>query len=116
MRIDPSTCFPYYFVVWALLGVFSWLWVRSRPTPQEKKKWSDRSSMISGVFVTGFICFILILREQYFAIPFFLAVGIVIVVLNRRNTFYCDACGKYSFTRNPFSSSFHCPHCGHRLR
>jgi predicted RNA-binding Zn-ribbon protein involved in translation (DUF1610 family) len=116
MNSDPAAgYFPYYFVVWAMLAMFSWLWIRTRPTPREKKRWSDRFALLGGVFVTGFICFVLILWKQYAAIPIFLAAGALIGFLNLRNSFYCDDCGKRSQTRS-FSSSFYCPHCGHKLR
>ena len=73
-------------------------------------------TVATAVFVTGFICFVLILWKQYFGIPIFLGVGIMITLLNLRNTFYCDACGKRTYSPRWFSSSFHCPHCGHKLR
>jgi hypothetical protein len=88
MKPDPAaTYFPYYFVIWALLGISSWLWIRSRQTPQEKKKWFDRFCIVIGMFVTGFICFTLVLWKQYFGIPIFLAAGVAITILNLRNTF-----------------------------
>jgi predicted RNA-binding Zn-ribbon protein involved in translation (DUF1610 family) len=115
MNPDPAAGhFPYYFAVWAMLAVFSWLWIRTRPTPREKKRWSDRVTVLGSVFVTGFI-FVLILWKQYAAIPIFIAVGALIGFLNLRNNFYCDDCGKRSQARS-LSSSFYCPHCGHQLR
>ena len=116
MNPDPAAgYFPYYFAVWAMLAIFSWLWIRTRPTPCEKKRWSDRVTVLSSVFVTSFICFVLVLWKQYAAIPIFIAAGALIVFLNLRNSFYCDNCGKESQARS-FSSSFHCRHCGHKLR
>jgi hypothetical protein len=117
MKPDPAAPYiPLYFIGWAFLAIFIWLWIRSRPTPQEKKLWSDRMSIILGVFVTGFICFILMLWKQYSGIPIFVAFGALIVYLNVRNTFYCESCGKRSTSHNWFTRSFHCPHCGHKLQ
>jgi predicted RNA-binding Zn-ribbon protein involved in translation (DUF1610 family) len=117
MNSGPAVSyFPLYFAGWAFLAIFSWLWIRSRPTPQEKKLWSDRMSIIAAVFVTGFICFVLVLWRQYAAIPIAAASGALIAYLNVRNTFYCDACGKRSTSHIWFTRSVHCPHCGHKLR
>ena len=114
MKPDPAApYFPLYFIGWAFLAVFTWLWIRSRPTAQEKKLWSDRMSIIGAVFVGGFMCFALALWKQYFAIPIVAGVVTLIAYLNVRNTFYCESCGKRSSSsQNSFADSFHCPHCG----
>ena len=118
MKADPAApYFPFYFVGWALLALFTWLWIRSRPTAQEKKLWWDRMSIIGAVFVGGFLCFTLALWKQYFAIPICAGFITLIAYLNVRNTFYCGSCGKRaSSSQNWFADSFHCPHCGHKLR
>ena len=118
MKPDPAAqYFPFYCAGCAILALSSWLWVRSRPTPQEKKLWSDRTSIIGDVFVVGFMCFFLVLWRQYIAVPIFIAFGVFIAYLNIRNMFYCDSCGKRSTSSYGWSTrSFHCPHCGHKLR
>ena len=107
---------PYYFAGWATIALVSWLWVRSRPTPREKKIWSTRASLVMGIFVIGFICFALVLWKAFIMIPLFVGVGVYIFYANLRGSFYCDSCGKPSFSQNPFARTFHCPHCGHKLR
>jgi Na+/H+ antiporter NhaD/arsenite permease-like protein len=117
MKEDPaSPMFLAYLVGWVVLAVGSWLHVRSRPTPQEKKRWSDRWCILAGIFVTVFMCLILVVWKQYVGIPIFLAAGIGITLLNLRNTYYCESCGKRSFAQNWFSKTFHCPHCGTQLK
>lgn len=119
MKPDPAAVyFPYYFGVWALLGLVSYGLINSQPTAQEKKKWSDRLSVIMGIFVVGFACFVMILWKQYAGIPIAIAAGIGIGYLTLHCTFYCDSCGKRSQSQNWFSpqSEFHCPHCGHKLK
>ena len=118
MTPDPTAkYFPYYIAIWVALAVGSWLVIRSQPTPRDKKRWSDRVAIVAGVFVTGFICWFLILWKDYVGIPIFMGAGILITVLNVRNTFYCDNCGRRSLSQKWFSSgSFFCPHCGHQLR
>ncbi len=117
MNEDPAALiFFAYFIIWAILAVGSWLHVRSRPNSQEKKKWFDRWCIIGGVFVTGSICLILVVWKEYLGIPLFFAVGVAITVLNVRNTYFCDACGKRAFSQNWFSKAFYCPHCGTQLR
>jgi glucan phosphoethanolaminetransferase (alkaline phosphatase superfamily) len=113
---DPaSPYFEAYIIIWVILAISSWLKIRSCGTPQEKKKWFDRLCIIMGIFVTGFICAILVIWKQYLGIPLFAAFGIGIAYLNIRNTFFCT-CGKQSLSQNWFSKSFHCPHCGEKLR
>jgi hypothetical protein len=107
---------PYYFAGLAAIVLLSWLWVRSRPTPRDKNIWSNRLSLVLGIFVIGFICFALARSNGYILIPFFVALGAYIFYANRRGSFYCDACGKPSFSQNPFARTFHCPHCGNKLR
>ena len=72
-------------------------------------------SIITGVFVIGFICFVLVWIWNI-AIRILVASGVLIAYLNVRNTFYCDSCGKRSTSHNWFTRSFHCPHCGYKLR
>ncbi len=113
MRHDPAApYFPIYFIIWALLGLIGTLWIRSRPTPQEKKKWFDRFVIVMGIFIAGFTCFVAVLWKQYLIIPFVLVAGSVISILNIRNVRYCEECGKKSSSR----TSSYCPHCGHYLK
>ena len=71
MKHDPAApYFPIYLVVFVLLAITSTLWVHTRTTPQEKKKWFDRSVIVTGGFVVGFMCFVAVLWQQYFIIPF----------------------------------------------
>jgi cytochrome bd-type quinol oxidase subunit 2 len=108
--------FLVYMILWGILAMWSWLHIRSRPTSQEKKKWFDRWCIIAGAFVVGVMCLILVMWKQYSGIPFVLAGGIGITMLNLRNTYYCGSCGKRAFLQNWFSKAFHCPHCGERIR
>jgi Na+/H+ antiporter NhaD/arsenite permease-like protein len=117
MKEDPTPpVFFVFFVIWAILAIGSWLHIRSRPTPQEKKKWSDRWCIIVGIFVIGSMCLISADWGQYMSIPLFLVAGIGIAFLSLRNTYYCTSCGKRSFSQNWFSKTFHCPHCGTQLK
>lgn len=117
MKEDPpSPVFLAYVLCWVVLAVWSWLHIRSRPTPQEKKKWFDRWCIIVGAFVMGFMGLIAVMWKLYILMPLFLAVGVGIVTLNLRNTYFCGSCGKRAFSQNWFSKTFHCPHCGERLK
>jgi Na+/H+ antiporter NhaD/arsenite permease-like protein len=117
MKETPSFLFyAAYVVVLSILAFGSWLQLRSRPTPQEKKKVHDRWAIITGVFVTGFMCLILGMWKSYFGIPLLLAGGLGITFLNLRNTFYCTSCGKRSESKDWFFKIFHCPHCGTQLK
>jgi DNA-directed RNA polymerase subunit RPC12/RpoP len=116
-RDITAVAFVCYVVLWVALAIGSWWMIRRQPTPQDKKRWSDRVALTAGVFVTGFICFFIILWKQYVVLPVFIAVGVLITFLNVRNTFYCDNCGKRSLSQKWFSSGpVHCPYCGHQLR
>lgn len=68
-----------------------------------------------ALFVTGFGCVLLVMWNQVYGIPLFVGVGMAIVYLNIRNTYFCS-CGKRSLSQNWFSKSYHCPHCGEKLR
>ena len=116
MKPDPAgQYFPFYLVGWAFLAIFTWLWIRSRPTPQEKKLWSDRMAIIVAVFVTGFMSFVLVSWRQYSSIPIFVAFGALITYLNIRNTRYCESCGRRVRSLSWFTRSAHCPYCGNKL-
>jgi hypothetical protein len=117
MTPDPVEPYvPIYLIGVAAIGIGSWVLIRSRATAKEKKKWADRAVIVSGVFVIGFSCFMLVMWKHYFWLPIAIGAGVLISYLNIRNTFYCDRCGKRSFCQIWFSDTFHCPHCGNKLR
>ena len=118
MKNDPAAgYFPIYFVIWAFIAILSTLIIRSRKSASDKKKWSDIFSIIMGIFVIGFMTFILILWGGYIALPFVWGFGFLIGYANLKNSFFCDKCGKRSLNQKWFSSgAFYCPHCGRQLR
>lgn len=117
IKEDPAApCFLAYFIIGTILSVGSWLHIRSRPTPQGKKRWFDRWCIFNGIFVAGFMCLILVIWKHYVWIPLFLAAGLGITFLNLRHTYFCGSCGKRSESQKWFSDTFHCPHCGTQLR
>jgi hypothetical protein len=118
-HVKPDPVLPYmtyYFVALAVIGISSWLWIRSRPTAREKKLWSDRNAIIVGIFVFGFMCFTFVLWKQYLWIPLVLLFVARITYLNIRGNLYCHGCGQCSHCRNVFAKPFHCPYCGYKLR
>ena len=108
----------FYFCGWVLIGLVSWVLIKSRSTPKEKKVWFDRMSVTMGIFVVGCMCLGAVLWKQYVIIPFFVGFGALTGYLNVRFTFFCDRCGKKSTSQNWFSpkAAFHCPNCGNQLR
>jgi hypothetical protein len=117
MNPDPAApIFIVYIVIWIALAIGSTVHLRSLRNPKDKKKWVDRYTLIVGAFVIGTMCIISILWENYTIMPLFVIFGAVIVFLNLRCSFYCDSCSKRSRMQNPFASTFHCPHCGHKLK
>lgn len=66
--------------------------------------------MVMALFVTGFGCVLLVMWNQVYGIPPFVGVGIAIVYLKIRNTYF-RLCSKRSLSPNWFSKSVHCPGC-----
>lgn len=117
MKWDPATpYFPYFAVAWLLLGGGSWLWMRSRPTVEEKRRWHLRVMVGSNVIFGLFATLVFISWGQFGPMLIVLPFLALITYLNLRFTFFCDSCGKMSRSQEWFSSTYHCPHCGHKLR
>lgn len=114
MPNDPVAVYaPYFMVLWAVWCLGVWLWLRSRPTVEQKRLWHRRLNLGSGVL---FGLFMVVLSFQVPPVLIFLPFNGLITWLNLRFTFYCDACGKRSYSQQWFSSTYHCPNCGHKLR
>jgi len=117
MKTDPAApYFPFYMIGLVSIGLASWLWIKTRSKPANKKKWFDVSAIVTGIYVGVFMSFILGLWDQFYLIPFPLLACVFIIYLNMRFTFFCDSCGKRSFSQSWLSRVFHCPHCGHKLK
>jgi FtsH-binding integral membrane protein len=117
MKPDPmAPYFPAFMVTWIALGIGSWVWIRSRPSADEKRFWHRRVTIGAGIVFGIFIAFTLQQWHQPFALLIFLPFLALITFLNLRYTFFCDACGKMSHSQQWFSSTYHCPRCGHKLR
>ena len=117
MKNDPDAIlFIAFAIVWGILALGSTLHVRSRPTPQEKKKWFDRWAIAAGVIFIGVVILLLISWKQYLSIPVWMVLVAGIIFLTIRNTYFCSTCDKRSRSNDWFGKSYHCPHCGHRLR
>jgi membrane-associated HD superfamily phosphohydrolase len=117
MKNDPATpIFIAYFVLWIVLAMASTIHMRLLRSPKDKKKWADRYTVIGVVFVIGSACAMSVLWKQYLLMPVFFVFGAVIIFLNLRCSFFCDSCAKRSRMQNPFASSFHCSHCGNKLK
>jgi len=117
MKPDPmAPYFPVFMVTWVAFGIGSWLWIRTRPSADEKHLWHRRVTIASGFVFGAFITFTLFQWHQPFALLIFLPFLVLITFLNLRFTFFCDACGKMSHSQQWFSSTYHCPKCGHKLR
>jgi hypothetical protein len=107
---------PFFMVAWVALGIGSWLFIRSRPSVDEKRLWHRRITIGSGVLFGLFLAYTFVAWRQPFVMFIFLPFLGLIIYLNLRFTFFCDACGKTSHSQQWFSSSYHCPSCGHKLR
>jgi len=113
---SPPLIFIIYFIVWFAFGVGSIFWVRRQPTPQLKKQWSNKLSILGGILFFIFLLAISISWKQPAALLIFTPALAFIIWLQIRNTFYCDNCGKKSQRSNWFASTYHCPYCGHKLQ
>ena len=117
MKPDPmAPYFPVFMVTWIGLGIASWVWIRSRPSVDEKRLWYRRVTIAAGVIFGAFITFTLAQWHQPFALLILLPAIVPITFLNLRITFFCNACGKMTRSHNSFSATYYCPRCGHQLR
>ncbi len=116
-RPDPAaSLFLPFMLAWVALGVASWLWIRSRPSVEEKRTWMRRLNVVSGVVFGAFLIVVFVLWRAYIGLLIFLPFLALIIYLRDRFTFICDQCGKTSQSMEWFSSTYHCPKCGHKLR
>jgi hypothetical protein len=117
MNDDPAAAYiPFFMVFWVGWNLGVWLWVRSRPTVEQKRLWHRRLTLASGGMFGLFLLLVFIGSGQFLPVLVFVPFLGLITWLNLRFTFYCDGCGKRSFSQQWFSSTYHCSHCGHKLR
>ena len=112
----PLVPFQTFMVVWIALGVGSWILIARLPSPEAKKRWSDRLSIIAGIIFFAFLCTQFASTKGSFAL-FIMGPALALITwLNVRNTYYCAKCGKRSLNSNWLGSSYDCPSCGTKLR
>ena len=112
----PLVPFQTFMVFWIALGVGSWILIARLPTPQAKKRWSDRLSIVASVIFFAFIYTQFASAKDAFPI-FIMGPALALITwLNVRNTYYCEKCGKRSLDRNWFGGTYCCPNCGNKLR
>ena len=112
----PLVPFPMFMVFWIGLGVGSWIWIARLPTPQAKKRWSDRLSIIAGIIFFAFLFTQFFPTKGSFGLFIMGPAMALITLANVRNTYFCDKCGKRSFDRNWLGDTYCCPHCGNKLK
>jgi len=112
----PLVPFPMFMVFWIGLGVGSWILIARLPTPQAKKRWSDRLSILAGIIFFAFLFTQFSPTKGSFGL-FIMGPALALITwLNVRNTYFCDKCGKRSLDRNWFGDTYCCPYCGNKLK
>jgi predicted RNA-binding Zn-ribbon protein involved in translation (DUF1610 family) len=109
-----------YFIPWLALAIGSWWLIRSQPDAASKTRWFRRSmiALIVLVLAAG-APFALASGDSFGAMTFFVMfvpTAVFIAWFTIATTYFCSACGRRSRNRNIFAHTFHCPHCGHRLK
>lgn len=102
-----------FFVVWAILGISSFLFFHLNRDAKTKKKIFPFFVIGVGIIFSTFVAwssdwapFVL-----FFFIP---AVGLI-TFLNLRTTKFCESCGRTLYKQSLLDPPRFCPHCGNQL-
>jgi hypothetical protein len=119
VKPDPADRVGFiFFGVWAAFGLFSWLWIRSRPSAAEKRVWHRRITIAAGIIFGAFVTAMIASWKNYTGLLIVYPAIFLITYLNLKNAFFCDSCGKFTqraewWSREP---TFFCPKCGHKVQ
>ncbi len=111
---DHQDIFVPFMVVWAALGISSFLFFHFCRNAALKRRLFPPFIVIIGVI---FGCFIAYISHAYLQV-LFLAIPTISLIsfLNIRQTRFCDACGRTLYKQPLFSRPQFCPRCGAELR
>jgi hypothetical protein len=114
MTRDPMQAyFPIFMVAWFALGIAGWIWIWTRRSAAEKRRWQRRFAIAAGVIFGAFL--ILLMRHQPFAWFIFLPFLVLIIWLNIRFTTFCDHCNRMIYNYFWWRRTRFCPYCGAEL-
>jgi hypothetical protein len=102
-----------FFVVWGLLAIVGFLLFYVNPDAAFKKKYFRWFSALTGALFFLFILWTGFLPYHVFLI--IVPVLVLIHLLNVRNTQFCGACGRTSYTSHWFTKAQFCSRCGAKL-
>jgi hypothetical protein len=106
---NPGEIFPYFFALWAVLGIgSSAFFFLNRNAPLKRRLWPIVSIGASVLFI-GFLWLMGILGKGFLFVVLFVG---VITLLNLRMMKFCKSCGRTLMNQNPFSPPNFCPKCG----
>ena len=111
----PPPEFIVFMVVWACLGLGSFLFFHFNHNADLKRRIWPAFIIAIGLIFGGFVYYMMG-REQPHVLYLLVPAIILISLLNMRTTRFCDSCGK-TLSRQPiFSRTQFCPHCGAQLK
>lgn len=108
--MSSSGSYNVFLVIWIILGIVSTAFLFGSKNAALKRKIHPvlvvGASALFGVFALSRLDF-----SQPFS-WFFMAMLVLITVMNWRGIKFCLACGATNRSQNPFSPTVHCSKCG----
>jgi len=111
--MSQEKLFTIFFIIWAILGLFSFIvFFYGKNAPLKKRLWPP--------FIVGTSLLLLVfmylmgmgLNSFYLMVP---GIGLI-AFLNLRSTKFCDACGRTDMNPNFFVVPEFCSKCGEKFR
>src|SRR6266404_1892767 len=111
---DRHEVFVPFMVVWAVLGISSFLFFHFSRNTTLKRRVFPPFVIIIGII---FGCFVAYMSRDHLQI-LFVAVPMIALIsfLNIRKMRFCDACGRTLYQQPIFSRTQYCPRCGAQLK
>ncbi len=109
--VTPGAVFPVFVVVWAALGLVSYLFFARNKDVALKKRIFPRLAIGAGA---AFGLVISLMAPWPAVLLFFPFIGLI-TWLNIRMTRFCDGCGKMLINHQWWTTMNFCSHCGAKL-
>lgn len=109
---NPDEVFPIFFVIWGLLGLFSFLFFTFCKKVILKRRVLPIFTIGAGVLFLGFGY---LMGFPGDSLTFMIPMVILITIINLYSIKFCGKCSKMIHNRIPFIKKEFCPKCGSKL-
>jgi len=112
----PRVTFSEFVFLSVGIGIAGHFFIKGRPTPQAKKKWSNRIYILQSVIFFACIGALFYPAGGFLLLLIIGSLIFLIACLNIRNTYFCGKCGERSIDAKWLVGTYACPKCGNKLR